>query len=127
MKLAFLFLLSVMTPVMAAGLKMFAPAVEFDQVEWLGVGDSRQGYLGQIKRGRVTGTQELNWLGRVYDIQSVERTTTGVIEVTFPDGKMSMTRDKAGFYTVDISTSHAAVTVFRFRTTRKASAHDDGK
>ncbi len=127
MKLALLFLLNMMTHLLAADLKRFAPAIEFTGVEWLSIGDSRQGFLGQTKHGRINGTQELQWLGRTYDIQSVEQAANGVIEVTFPDGKMSMTRDQHGFYTVDISTSHSVVAVFRFRTTRKALAHDDWK
>lgn len=123
-----------------AELTMFAPAVEFVQVEWLGVnangatswyagadGTSNPRNVGEIRQGRVTGWQELQWLDRTYDIRAVTKTTDGVIEVAFGNGKLLMTRTPDGFYLVDVLPPESNESVARFKTSRKAMAHDGGE
>jgi hypothetical protein len=124
MKRAILLVLGVLVSLPAADLKMFAPAVEFTQVEWLSATRMTGANLGGICEGRVTGWQELAWQGGPYDILSVKRIDTGAIEVLFSKGKLLMTRTPDGFYIVDVFPAEPTAATLRFKTTRKASAHD---
>lgn len=129
-------------------LKMFAPAVEFVGVEWLGTnangvanwyagadGSPNPQNLGGISQGRITGWQQIHWLGRTYDIHSVTKTPEGAIEVTFGKGNngrhvsgtLLMTRTGDGFYLVDVLPPESREPAARFKTSRKAVAHDGGE
>jgi hypothetical protein len=122
----------------AAELKRFAPAVEFTHVEWWGpaangamtwwAGKDQTPYpanMGGIAEGRITGTQELRWSGGSYGIEAVERNEAGAIEVTFSKGRLVMARTHDGYYLVDYHPPGMKVAINRFRTSRKATAHDD--
>jgi hypothetical protein len=124
MKRAIVLVLGVLASLPAADLKMFAPAVEFTQVEWMSATRMTGANLGGIGEGRVTGWQELAWQGGPYDILSVKRIDTGAIEVLFSKGKLLMTRTPDGFYMVDVFPAEPTAATLRFKTTRKASAHD---
>jgi hypothetical protein len=103
---------------------MFAPAVEFTQVEWLSATRMTGAKLGGICECHVTGWQELAWQGGPYDILSVKRIETGAIEVLFSKGKLLMTRTPDRFFIIDVFPAELTAATLRFKTTRKASAHD---
>jgi hypothetical protein len=117
----------------------FAPAVVFRGVEWWGPGDGGAMWwfpgknqtphpadLGRIKEGRLNGEQEIDWLGRTFEIEKVVRTDAGDFVVTFEDWKLVMGRTHEGRWLVDVHPPQGKFVSARFRTITKASAHEDG-
>ncbi len=118
----------------------FAPAVEFKNVSWWGVGQdgAMWWYAGQdqtafpksvgaIKEGRITGSQELLWKGRSFTITSVKKTDAGDIEVFFEKGKIVMGKTHEELWLIDYYPSGSQHKESRFRTSLKATKHLDGK
>jgi hypothetical protein len=120
----------------------FAPAVVFRGVEWWGPGAGGAMWwfagknqtpfpadLGRIKEGRIVGPQEIEWLGRDYDIEKVVRTDAGDVVVTFDEArwKLVMGRTHEGRWLVDVHPPQGRFVQARFRTSTKASAHENGE
>lgn len=118
----------------------FAPAVVFRGVEWWGAGSGGAMWwfpgknqtphpadLGRIKEGRLVGPQEIDWLGRTFDIEKVMRTDAGDFVVTFEQWKLVMGKTHEGRWLVDVFPPEGKFVQARFRTVTKASAHEDGK
>lgn len=118
----------------------YAPAVVFRSVEWWGPGaDGAMWWypgknqtphpadLGRIKEGRLSGSQEIDWLGRTFDIEKVMRTDAGDFVVTFEDWKLVMGKTHEGRWLVDVFPPAGKFVQARFRTITKATAHEDGK
>ena len=136
-----LLLLALIAPGFAADQEVeFAPAVVFRGVEWWGPGDGGAMWwfpgknqtphpadLGRIKEGRLDGSQEIDWLGRTFDIEKVVRTEAGDFVVTFEEWKLVMGRTHEGRWLVDVFPPKGRFVQARFRTITKASAHEDGK
>lgn len=118
----------------------YAPAIVFRSVEWWGPGAGGAMWwwagknqtphpadLGRIKEARLIGPQEIEWLGRTFDIDKVERTDTGDFVVTFEKWKLVMGKTHEDRWLVDVFPPAGKFVQARFRTITKATAHTDGK
>jgi hypothetical protein len=118
----------------------YAPAVVFRSVEWWGPGaDGAMWWwagknqtphpadLGRIKEARIVGPQEIEWLGRDFDIDRVMRTDAGDFVVTFENWKLVMGKTHEDRWLVDVFPPKGKFVQARFRTVTKATAHLDGK
>jgi hypothetical protein len=120
----------------------FAPAVVFRNVEWWGPGSGGAMWwfpgrnqtpypadLGRIKEGRLVGPQEIEWLGRDFDIEKVVRTEAGDFVVTFDDErwKLVMGKTHEDRWLVDVFPPKGRFVQARFRTITKATAHVNGE
>jgi hypothetical protein len=117
-----------------------APAVVFRSVEWWGPGKDGAMWwwagrnqtphpadLGRTKEARLVGAQEIEWLGRTWDITQVTRSDTGAFTVTFEKWKLVMARTHEDRWLVDVFPPDARFVTGRFRTVTKATAHADGQ
>lgn len=118
----------------------FAPAIVFRSVDWWGPGPDGAMWwyagknqtphpsdLGRIKEGRLVGPQEIDWLGRTFNIDKVMRTDAGDFVVTFEDWKLVMGKTHEDRWLVDVFPPKGKFVQARFRTITKATAHLDGK
>lgn len=118
----------------------YAPAIIFRSVEWWRpsrsgemvwfAGADRSNFpanLGQIKEARLVGRQEIDWLGRTFEIEKVVRTDAGNIIVTFDKWKLDMGKTHEDRWLVDVFPPDDRFVTARFRTSTKATAHLDGK
>lgn len=118
----------------------YAPAVIFRSVDWWGPGSDGAMWwyagknqtphpadLGRIKEARLVGRQEIEWLGRTFDIEKVMRTDAGDFVVTFEDWKLVMGKTHEDRWLVDVFPPKGKFVQARFRTITKATAHQDGK
>jgi hypothetical protein len=118
----------------------YAPAVVFRSVEWWGpgaggamwwwAGKNQTPYpadLGRIKEVQLVGKQQIEWLGRTYDIEKVMRTDAGNFEVTFDTWRLVMGKTHEDRWLVDTFPPDKRFVTARFRTITKATAHLDGK
>ena len=118
----------------------FAPAIIFRSVDWWGPGPDGAMWwyagknqtphpsdLGRITEGRLVGPQEIEWLGRTFNIDKVMRTDAGDFVVTFEDWKLVMGKTHEDRWLVDVFPPKGKFVQARFRTITKASAHLDGK
>lgn len=131
--------LMIVTAVRAEEQVPFAPAVIFRGVEWWGPGDGGAMWwfpgrnqtphpadLGRIKEGRLNGEQEIDWLGRTFEIEKVVRTDAGDFVVTFDEWKLVMGKTHEDRWLVDVFPPAGRFVQARFRTVTKATAHLDG-
>lgn len=117
-----------------------APAIVFRSVEWWGPGPGGAMWwyagknqtphpadLGRIKEGRVSGRQEIEWLGRDFEIEKVMRTDAGDFVVTFEGWKLILGKTHEDRWLVDVFPPKGKFVQARFRTITKATAHQDGQ
>lgn len=137
-----LLLLVLLSATNAADLEVkFAPAVVMRSVEWWGPGSGGAMWwfpgknqtpypadLGRIKEGPLVGRQEIDWLGRTFDIEKVVRTDAGDFVVTFDEArwKLVMGKTHEDRWLVDVLPPAGRFVQARFRTITKATAHLDG-
>jgi hypothetical protein len=118
----------------------YAPAIIFRSVEWWRPGrtgamvwfageDLSQfpANLGRIKEAPLVGRQEIEWLGRTFEIEKVVRTDAGNILVTFDKWKLDMGKTHEDRWLVDVYPPDDRFVTARFRSSTKATAHLDGK
>ena len=118
----------------------YAPAVVFRDVEWWGPGNDGAMWwwagknqtphpadLGRIHEARLIGPQEIDWLGRTFDIDKVVRTDAGDFVVTFEKWKLVMGKTHEDRWLVDVFPPEGRFVTGRFRTITKATAHADGR
>lgn len=85
--------------------------------------------LGRIKEAPLAGKQEIEWLGRTFDIEKVVRTEAGDFVVTFDEQrwKLVMGKTHEDHWLVDVFPPAGRFVQARFRTITKATAHLDGQ
>lgn len=117
-----------------------APAIVLRSVEWWGpgtdgamwwwAGKNQTPYpadLGRINEARLIGPQQIDWLGRTYDIDKVMLTDTGNFVVTFEKWKLVMGKTHEDRWLIDVFPPEGRFVTGRLRTSTKATAHLDGK